>query len=314
MSAKSSFLNKKFLIALLILVLLTGAGVGAYFIFRPTADLSAPYETTYNLYQNKEYNKTLKYTDSLIDILNNSDFSELTEQQIELNDFKLTYQIYKNAIYCFDNIEQYLYKDLIFTKDFDKNFYKNEKTLKDLYKKIENSSNSCIEYYDLYLTKESIEGYESSLNFFQKIENFNNLYSVFFNDVTNYFNLVGEIYKNYLIETISANKYSKYTIYTICNWTKGGVSAATSSKSNVLASIVESSNNLVNFVKKHINLISNNYYNNMEFYDSLFNCFNYVDITQCINALVFNAYDSFVNTLPSDVKTYAISLKENYFF
>ncbi len=312
--SKTNFINKKFLTIFLVLIVLVGVGIGLYFIFKPKPNLKEPYNNTYSLYQNSTCADVIEFNQDLLDILTNKDFSTLneeTEQQIEISKYK--YQIFSNIFSSYENIKETLLKNLIFLEEKDE-FYSSQQKLTESYNMILDKSNTCKNYINDYLNPNVIDTYQTNQLLWQKINNYNNFYDDFAKELVTYYSIVGDIFNKFTIDSINANRYVRYNILTTVKWAEN--TAKFIIDYDVLISLddlLDASNKLNNFVDVNIVNPANEYFEDLEFYNYVLDCFNHINFNVCIEALACNNYINFANSLDEDLTNYASILQKNYF-
>ncbi len=314
--SKSTFINKKVLLTMIIIIALVGIGVGAYFIFKPKPDLKAPFQNTYSLNNNETYSNVLNFNKNLIDILNTTDFSSLNdEEQESIQKSKYVYGIFSNVKSSLNSINDTLLNNLYFIEDKDNTLYKVQQSATKNYEKIIDITTKCQDYINSYLKPEILESYNSNRILWQKIDNYNNFYNDLFLTIVSFYSDIGNIFYNYTISTISANKYTKYNILTTVQWAEKTINLLLNNNSEILNSeLLESSNKLNNFVNKNIVNPINEYYEDAEYYNYILDCFKFISFNDCITALSKNAFAEYLKTLDESLIQYASILKINYFF
>ena len=313
--SKSTFINKKVLLVMVIIIALVGIGVGAYFIFKPKPDLKAPFENTYSLYNNETYADVLEFNQNLIDILNTTDFSTLSDEEkdsIQVSKYK--YQIFSDLQNAYNSIEETLTKNLLFIEDKDNLLYKIQQSATKNYENIIESADECKNYINSYLKPQIIETYQSSEILWQKIDNYNNFYNQLFTSISLFYSDIGDIFYTYSVDTINANRYTKYNILTTVKWAEQTANLIINySGENNPEDLLNASQSLKNFVNKNIVNPTNEYFQDADYYNYVLDCFNYVDFNDCITALACNNFISYANGLSDDLIKYAAVLQINYF-
>ena len=87
--SKSGLFNKKFIIIAISILVIIAIVVGCVFIFRPKVDLSAPYNDTYSLVYDEDYNYVIERDEAVYDTL-----SSLTNVSSE--DYQSTVQAFRD--------------------------------------------------------------------------------------------------------------------------------------------------------------------------------------------------------------------------
>ncbi len=314
--SKSSFINKKALTVIILIIAFIGIGVGSYFIFKPKADLKAPFKNAYNLYNNQTYSEVLNFNQKIVSLLKSKDFSELSEedkQNVQITRFK--YQIYSNLNWSYLSIKDLLLNNIYFIEDKNDSLYKLEKAVSSNYENIIKLLKDCKTYIDTYLQPDIIETYISNTLIWQKIDNYNAIYDELFRNISSFYFNLGKIFFNNCLNTISSNLFTKYNILTTVTWaqTTTNLIINNNEKSNFVE-IYNATENLKNFVYKNIVNPINEYFTDFQSFNNIINCFNYIDYDNCIIALAKNIFLEFSQSLDKNLQKYIILLKTNYFF
>lgn len=307
--AKNTFINKKFLIICLFLIFAIAGGVGLYFLLKPKADLKAPYNNTMQLIINEDYNYVTEYNQTIIDYFNN--YLDLTNNEYKLNEQK--YESLNNILKIYNSINNQLIENFIFTKDYDNKMVQTQRSMTESYEKVLENVSICKNYINSYLTLDKIESYPTNQHIWQMIYNYNQLYFNFAKELSNFYFYAGEIFKNYLINTIDVNSLTKQNIQATVNWAKEIVANITGNDANVDQCVL-SIENLKVFVTTNNNLKSDAYFFNKNYYDNILKCFNKINLSECINHLANNTFDKFASEQTSQEKIeFATKLGREYF-
>ncbi len=307
--AKNTFINKKFLIIVLFLIIAVAGGVGLYFLLKPKPDLKAPYNNTYQLTTNDDYNYVLSYNQKILDYF--VDYLDLDNEEIANSQDK--YLILNDMLSVYDSINNQLLNNLLFTKDYDGKMVDPQRSMSDSYQKVLSNVEICKDYLNTYLTLDKVENYPTNEHIWQMINNYNSLYFDFLNELSNFYYYAGEIFENYLINTIEVNDLTKQNITTTVLWAKEIIFKTTSSEANVL-NLSISSENLRLFVSRNNGLKRDEYFVNKTYYDNLLKCFKNISLEDCIKNLTDDTYQQFVEGQTSQEKMeFATTLGKMYF-
>lgn len=313
--AKTSFINKKALLSIFIVLAIIAGGIGLYFLLRPKVDLNAPYNNFYDYKTDESINEVISYNTNI------NQYIITCEDREQDATFKQTIQNQKN-IYTqitffynfYSSIDTEMLDNLIFAKNNDGKMLKYQQEMTKSFENLKKSANNCKNYLETYLSynKLNIEN-KSNKSVIDLIDNYNNLYYFnFLNSLTNFYFNASVIYQNYLTQTYSVNRYSGYVIKSACLWQQQLTQKLTANDCDY-TELQTSMSNLMRFVTFELNT-ANNYYNSQESYDLVLNIFNTIDINQCVEHLANNTYLDFANSQETEeLKNDALLLGRDFF-
>ena len=312
--AKAQFINKKALIIILVIILAIGGGVGLYFVFRPRADLSAPYKNFYSLSTNEDYNKMKENTESVIKYVVAVQLAKPTteEEQKQLeyiqDKYEYLYNIEKNI---HGKLDKVFLNNLPFAKDNDGKMLKTQQKMTKSYEEVLKKLDKAKTYFNTYLTDENLRS-KNNAQVINLVNNYDTFYFDYFCELCNFYDYEGQIFAKYLEKNFTVNRFSSLVITSTCGWQK---QLANSIKSDFDKTKQDLSyNKLINFIDKNFEKFDNYYVSQMDF-DNILDCFNIVDFNSSLQAVIDNKYTEFADGLESDEqKEKANILKEKFFF
>lgn len=302
-------INKKFLVILLVLIVVVAGGVGLFILLKPKADLKAPYNNTYALVNNQDY-KYVKQRNYKIELLLEQTLTSIQDENYNLT--KHTFNVLNNINTLLTSQNEVLLENLLFAKDHNGKMVDVQKNLTKAYENVLQQLDVCKAHLT-YLTDAEIANYSLD-TLWQKIYNYKALYVNYIDAVTDFYSFAGDIFENYLYNTIDVNPLVKQNIQTIVKWSNSLADCFINySQENSLESLNQSYVNLFNFAETYKNVKGVSYFSNITAYNELLSNFNNVDFNTCINHLSLNSYPNFVDNLLGPEKASAITLGKNYF-
>lgn len=294
---KSSFINKKALLTIFIVIFVIAGGVGLYFLLRPKVDLTAPYNDFYSYSINKDV-KTVTAQKNQIDGYLSSCISRESEQEQKnkFQDIKNRYENISSIENVYENIEPELLNNLPFTKDNDGKMLKIQQNMSKCYKNLTKYASDCISFYDTYLTSQTIQD-KNNYHIIQIIESYNTTYYKYLNELSNFYNYACQIFARYLTPSYQANRLSSYLYTTIGGWQDGIVTNICGENYNYTQN-AKSLQNLSIFITNYIDTTS--YYKLQTSYDELLDNFDGIDVNLCTEKLATNSYVSFISEQQTD--------------
>lgn len=312
--AKASFINKKAFIIMLVVILAIGGGVGLYFLLRPKADLSKPYNNFYSLSTNEKYNEMQKNIDNLqqyIKSLQVIDFTTSDEKE-QFITIQNKFDIFEDVELVHQSLNDVFLNNLPFAKDNDGKMLKTQQNMTKSYEEVLKKLDTAKNYYDTYLTNEQLEQ-KNNAQVINLLKNFENFYIDYFCELCNFYDYAGQIFSNYLEKNFTVNRFSCLVITSTCTWQK---QLANSVKGENFDKETQHSSyeRLDNFTSKNFGEFDNYYTSQTEF-DNILDCFNFVSFNDSLQAVIENKYTDFTNGLESDEqKVQAKTLKEKFYY
>ena len=313
--AKNSFINKKALLSIFIILAIIAGGIGLYFLFKPKVDLNAPYNNFYDYSTDKTIDTAKTFNARIYIYLTKCENREENETfKKSISERKSIIEQTLNIYNFYSTIDTEMLDNLIFTKDNDKKMLNYQRNMTNSFESLKNSANNCKNYIDTYL--DDIDtNFENKSNkiIVDLIDNYNNLYYFnFLNNLTDFYVNASIIYQNYLTQTFDTNKYSGYAINSACLWQQK-LALKLSSKDCNVTDIKTSQNNLTNFLSPALET-SKTYFNSQETFDSILDNFTKVDYDKCIESLANNTFTSWANSQESEeLKSGAHTLLNKFF-
>ena len=305
--SKSGLFNKKFIIIAISILVIIAIVVGCVFIFRPKVDLSAPYNDTYSLVYDEDYNYVIERDEAVYDTL-----SSLTNVSSE--DYQSTVQSFRDINILIQTITDnntFILENLLFTEDKDGNMLALQQDLSETRDDITDKIEDCKNYIDQYLTDSAINQYPDDDATFRYVQNYYTYYISFATSLTSYYRLLADVVENYLVDTFAINPLTKYNIKSLNYWADSVCQyySTLEVEQSTLSSSIE---NLVRF-ENSIILDDKTYIQNTSDYDELLSNFSVLDFNSVIDNLAKNTFDDYIASLEGELSTSAETLKNNYF-
>lgn len=305
--SKSGLFNKKFIIIAISILVIIAIVVGCVFIFKPKVDLSAPYNDTYSLVYDEDYNYVIERDEAVYDTL-----SSLTNVSSE--DYQSTVQAFRDINILIQTITDnntFILENLLFTEDKDGNMLALQQDLSEIRDDITDKIEDCKNYIDQYLTDSAINQYPDDDATFRYVQNYYTYYISFATSLTSYYKLLADVVENYLVDTFAINPLTKYNIKSLNYWADSICQyySTLEVEQSTLSSSIE---NLVRF-ENSIILDDKTYIQNTSDYDELLSNFSVLDFNSVIDNLAKNAFDDYIVSLEGELSTSAETLKNNYF-
>lgn len=305
--SKSGLFNKKFIIIAISILVIIAIVVGCVFIFKPKVDLSAPYNDTYSLVYDEDYNYVIERDEAVYDTL-----SSLTNVSSE--DYQSTVQAFRDINILIQTITDnntFILENLLFTEDKDGNMLALQQDLSEIRDDITDKIEDCKNYIDQYLTDSAINQYPDDDATFRYVQNYYTYYISFATSLTSYYKLLADVVENYLVDTFAINPLTKYNIKSLNYWADSICQyySTLEVEQSTLSSSIE---NLVRF-ENSIILDDKTYIQNTGDYDELLSNFLVLDFNSVIDNLAKNTFDDYIVSLEGELSTSAETLKNNYF-
>lgn len=305
--SKSGLFNKKFIIIAISILVIIAIVVGCVFIFKPKVDLSAPYNDTYSLVYDEDYNYVIERDEAVYDTL-----SSLTNVSSE--DYQSTVQAFRDINILIQTITDnntFILENLLFTEDKDGNMLALQQDLSEIRDDITDKIEDCKNYIDQYLTDSAINQYPDDDATFRYVQNYYTYYISFATSLTSYYKLLADVVENYLVDTFAINPLTKYNIKSLNYWADSICQyySTLEVEQSTLSSSIE---NLVRF-ENSIILDDKTYIQNTSDYDELLSNFSVLDFNSVIDNLAKNTFDDYIVSLEGELSTSAETLKNNYF-
>lgn len=305
--SKSGLFNKKFIIIAISILVIIAIVVGCVFIFKPKVDLSAPYNDTYSLVYDEDYNYVIERDEAVYDTL-----SSLTNVSSE--DYQSTVQAFRDIntlIQTITDNNTFILENLLFTEDKDGNMLALQQDLSKTRDDITDKIEDCKNYIDQYLTDSAINQYPDDDATFRYVQNYYTYYISFATSLTSYYRLLADVVENYLVDTFAINPLTKYNIKSLNYWADSICQyySTLEVEQSTLSSSIE---NLVRF-ENSIILDDKTYIQNTSDYDELLSNFSVLDFNSVIDNLAKNTFDDYIVSLEGELSTSAETLKNNYF-
>ena len=305
--AKSSFINKKFFVTALLLVILVAGGIGLYYLLKPKADTKLAFSQAYEVTQSEDYSyikaRNQKICDALSSLHTSEDSYSLT---------KFQFSTYKSINSSLDLQNTLILDNIMFVEEKDGDLVKLQQEMTESFNKLKESISACKTYVDTYLTNSMIDEYTDS-QLYLKIYNYKPMYTNYISCLADFYSYIGQVFDGYLYDTISVNPLSRANVLVTTSWAKiltDFVSDYKDEYSEYNFNLAVSK--LYNFSNKSKNTGVSEYVNNKAQYDVFANTLSKVNLDNCMTALAKGAYANYVQGLEGDEKTNAESLT-NYF-
>ena len=150
--AKTSFINKKALLSIFIVLAIIAGGIGLYFLLRPKVDLNAPYNNFYDYKTDESINEVISYNTNIYQYIVTCEDREQDETfKNSIGERgKIIEQVLK--IYnLYSTIDTKMLDNLIFTKNNDGKMLKYQRNMTNSFIDLKKSANDCKNYIDTYL-------------------------------------------------------------------------------------------------------------------------------------------------------------------
>ena len=287
--AKSSFINKKFFVIALLLVLLVAGGIGLYQILKPKADTTLAFDQAYEITQSEDYNYVKSRNNKIFNVLSGLSTGE---QTYELT--KMQFNSFVSINSSLDNLNPFILNQIMFTCDNDGQFVKLQKEMTKSFESLKQSIQDCKTYVDTYLTNQMISEYTTA-QLYLRIYNYKAIYIKYITDLADFYEYIGKVFDAYMYETIAVNPLTKANMFVACSWAKKTTSLIADYKdeySDYNFSLALSS--LSSFCLKAKNTSVSEYVNNKAHYDNFVKTLNAVNLDDCFNALAKGGYAEYV--------------------
>lgn len=311
---KPSF-NGGALRGLLIIAVLIGAAVAAYFFFlKPKADFEISYKDFY-AYDTNEKIESINstYINTVISKMSDCKTkiaTQVTKDEIDEAISKDT--TIKSVISYEQSFDDLLLETLSFLNDNDEKLANKQKEMSKSLETLTNKANDCYTYYNTYLVNIDSLSYSAD-GVWQKIIGFNNTYFDYAKSLTNFYTKVSNIFNGYVKDQFKVNSYSKQNLKLSTLWANNIVMEVVNNKDANLTTLSNSALNLKNFINSNV-AKQNTYLANKIAIDQMLVNLNNVDITECIKHLVNNDYDVYVASLEAaEIKLSYEILGQDYF-
>ncbi len=306
--SKSGFFNKKFILITLSILVIIAIVVGFIFLFRPKVDLNAPYDDTYSLVNNEDFNYVVEQNENIYQIINT-----LTDASSE------SYGTIKQSFYDINTInsiilqqKQFLLENLLFTEDKDNNMLELQKNISKKRDELSQNIEDCKAYIDQYLTNSAVEIYPNDDATFNYIVNYYDYYTTFSLNLTSYFKLISDVFDNYLIDTFTVNPLSKANLKSLMYWAEKICDNYVNSDIEKNA-LTQATSHVVDFENSLV-LDDATYFENTAYYDELLSNFDVLSFNDIIDNLAKNTFDEYIASLQGEQNTSAYALKNNFYF
>ena len=304
---KSGMFNKKFIITTISILVIIAIVVGCIFIFRPKVDLDAPYNDTYSLVYNEDYNYVITQNTNIYETI-----SKLTDVSSEnYQSTRQTFSDLNTLMQIINKNNLFILENLLFTEDKDGHMLSLQQNLSKARDDMSNKIEDCKNYINQYLTESAINQYPDDDATFRYVQNYYTYYINFAKSLTSYYKLLADIVANYLIDTFAINPLTKYNIKSLNYWADS-ICQYYSTLEVAQNTLSTSIKNLAQF-ENSIILDGKTYIQNTSYYDELLSNFTVLDFNNVIDNLAKNTFDDYISSLEGEVSTSAEILKNNYF-
>ncbi len=305
--AKSGFFNKKFIIISISVIALIALIVGLVLIFRPRVDLNAPYNDTYSLVYDEDYNYILQENSRISQIVSGLDGVESENY----SSVKQAFQNFEVLVDVLNSQNTFLLDNLLFTEDKDENMLEIQQNLSQSRDNLTQKIDDCKQYIDQYLSNSAIQNYPDNDALFIRVNNYYSIYTNFLSNLGEYYSYVSNIVENYLIDNFAINPLTKYNLKSLYLWANRICQNYLSSDiDHQVASV--SIEDLKNF-SDSIACDSTTYVLNIDSYDQLLSNFNVLNFDEIINSLANATFDEYVSSLEGGASQSALILKNQYY-
>lgn len=312
--AKASFINKKAFIIMFVIILAIGGGVGLYFLFRPKADLSAPYKNYYSLYTNKNYSTMERDIDDLQQYITSLQTlsSTTSDENEKFKEYQNKFSLFEYIETVHNDLDEVFLENLPFTKNNDGKMLKTQQNMTKSYEEVLKKLDTAKNYYDTYLTNEQLKQ-KNNAQVINLLKNFDTFYIDYFCELCNFYDCAGQIFSNYLEKNFTVNRFSCLVITSTCTWQKQ-IAFSVNTENYNISQLFASYTQLQNFIDKNFGKFDDYYTSQTEF-DNVLDCFDIVSFNDSLQAVIEGKYTDFENGLESDEqKVQAKTLKEKFFF
>lgn len=305
--------SKKGWIVFLSIIVVIGLGVGLFFILKPKPDLKAPYDNTYSLVYNQDFEyvktKNVRLQQVLID--RQSDISSIET----FAQTKEEFTVYNQISEILDKQNEIFLDNLKFAEDKGEDMAKLQQEIKKVYNNLNDNIEECKTYLETYLASNNqINSYTNSESLYQKIYNYKFLYQKLIDNQTKYYEYMSKLFAEYLTDTISVNRYNKIAVQTTSSWARKITEYYLSynQENMVQYNFTQALSKLIDFTNAHSEEEVLFYVNNKENCDLIADHFANVNFEECVNALATYKYNEYTEGLEGNTKESANALK-NYF-
>ena len=305
--AKSSFINKKFFVIALVLVLLVAGGIGLYYILKPKADTKLAFSQVYEVTHSEDYSYIKARNQKICDVL-----SSLSVSEESYATTKFQFSSLKSVNQTLDLQNDTILNNIMFVQEKDDGLVKLQQKMTESFNKLKESIKSCKTYVDTYLTNKMINEYTTS-QLYLKIYNYKPIYTNYMASLVDFYSYLGQVFNSYLYDTIAVNPLSRANVFVTTSWAKKVADFIVDYKDEYSEYNFDlATSKLYSFSNKAKNISISEYVNNKESYDAFANTLSKVNLDDCITALAKGAYETYVQGLEGEAKTNAESLK-SYF-
>ena len=302
--AKSSFINKKFFVTALLLVLLVAGGIGLYYILKPKADTKLAFSQVYEVTQSEDYSYVKARNQKICDVLSGLSVSE---ESYTLTNFQ--FGSLKSVNQSLDLQNDTILNNIMFVEEKDSDLVKLQQNMTESFNKLKESIGACKTYVDTYLTNKMIEEYTTA-QLYLRIYNYKPMYTNYMVCLADFYSYVGQVFDGYLYDTIAANPLSRANVLVTTAWAKKVTDFVVNYKDEYAEYNFDvATSKLYSFSNKAKNTGVSEYVNNKATYDEFANTLAKVNLEDCITALAKGAYETYVEGLEGEAKTNAQSLK-----
>ena len=317
---KTSFISGRALKTLLVIILIIGAGIGAYFIFRPKADLDAPYKVFYEYSTNEKINKRRFYQNFIKTVIKKKSLDRVFEEKIseEVTKNQITTVIERNdslktVISCAKKYDSVMLETFAFVENKDEKLANKQKELEKSYADLVEKTNTCYDHYITYIEKIDSLDYTPMMTL-QKIEGFNTAYCDYAKSLTNFYLKVSKIFEGYVKDQFIVNNYSKTNFKVVTLWANGLVEKIVANSNGNFTAEKDSIANLKHFYDLN-SVLESTYLSNKVELDKVLSNFDKADLQTCVSYLVnINYADQLSRIEDKDIKKAYEELGKNYFY
>ncbi len=305
--SKSGFFNKKFIIITLSVLLVIAIVVACILLFRPKVDLKAPYDDTYSLVYDEDFNYVIEQNKNIYEIMDS-----LTN--VESENYGTVKQTFSDINSLSDSIlsqKEFLLENLLFTEDKDGEMLDLQKSVSKKRDELSQNIEDCKTYIDQYLTDEATSKYPDDDATFGYIQNYYGYYTTFSLNLTNYFKLISDVFENYLVDTFTVNPLSKAYLKSLTYWVDKLCDNYTNPDIDKQA-LTLATQKAMKF-ERAIKLDDKTYFENTKYYDGLLLNFGKLDFNAIIDNLAKNTFDEYIATLQGEQNASALALKNNFY-
>ncbi len=305
--SKTGFFNKKFIIITLSILVVIAIVVGCILLFRPKVDLKAPYNDTYSLVYDEDFNYVIEQNKNIYEIMD-------TLTNVESENYETVKQTFSDINSLSDSIlsqKEFLLENLLFTVDKDGKMLDLQKSVSQKRDELTQNIEDCKTYIDQYLTVEATGKYPDDDATFGYIENYYGYYTTFSLNLTNYFKLISDVFENYLTDTFAVNSLSKANIKSLMYWADKVCDNLKNSDVDKQA-LTLATQKVAHFESSMV-INDKSYFNNTKYYDGLLSNFNNLDFNAIIDNLAKNTFDEYVASLQGEQNASALALKNNFY-